>query len=467
MNDKANKYQEFLLLLNSDAIITYIIQNKKCILNRKQIDFIKAQKIEVGNPIPFLDELENINISIDELLEEYNTITPKYKKKSKKSKKSYNKNQKSCEIQIVSSLQKAKNGEQKSRIVINRTNNNKEIVIDSQIEIKNTSEVPRLNDCEKNLKGNFNNSINYNEKIFENNTIINENKEHFKVNNNNFNNINNKVFNDDILKNKKNISTESNQKLHEEINEMKTKLEKFQQELAKEKSEKNKLKQKIEQLENNLEKERDERKLESDNLNNKIDICQCNIGMICYRDLIKDIINYCFDYLHCIKDENDSLGQKVYKIQKSLTLKNKTFTENEIIILSNFIYTSYKALKNVNFNVHEGGYLSDYSIPNFIKCLKNYIQLYEYEILKINKKKNDVHKIRRGIIQKPKDIENILTKIGFKFKNDLYDSDSSDNSDNCDNSDNFDNFDNINNCCNIDYNIDDLDNINNYDHIDN
>lgn len=82
-----NIYEEFILLLNNDDIITYIIKNKKCTLNTKQIEFIKTQKIELEKSIPFFDKLKSITISIDEIISEYNAIKPKSKTKKKVKKK--------------------------------------------------------------------------------------------------------------------------------------------------------------------------------------------------------------------------------------------------------------------------------------------------------------------------------------------------------------------------------------------
>ena len=48
----------------------------------------------------------------------------------------------------------------------------------------------------------------------------------------------------------------------------------------------------VDNLENRIIQERRRNQQIVDNLENRIDVCEAKIGMICYRDLIKDIINY-------------------------------------------------------------------------------------------------------------------------------------------------------------------------------
>ena len=52
-----------------------------------------------------------------------------------------------------------------------------------------------------------------------------------------------------------------------------------------------------------------------------------------------------------------------------------SLTQKEKSIFSNFIYSSFLTLKNVNHNVHEGGCVSNYTISNFIDCLQSYVEL--------------------------------------------------------------------------------------------
>lgn len=127
-----------------------------------------------------------------------------------------------------------------------------------------------------------------------------------------------------------------------------------------------------------------------DNLENRIDICKAKIGMIWYRDLIKDIISYSYDFFKLPKDGETNLWNKIKRIKNKISLSNKVdcLNSNEKKNYGYFIHISYLTLKNVNHNIHEGGYVSNYSINNFIDCLKDYLDLYLMEILdgKNNKK---------------------------------------------------------------------------------
>ena len=88
-------------------------------------------------------------------------------------------------------------------------------------------------------------------------------------------------------------------------------------------------------------------------------------------------------------------------------------------IYSIFIYISYLILKNVNHNVHDndGNYISDYSISNFIKCLKDYMDLYSYDVLYggENVDISDLNKIYSNM----KVVENVLNKIGFSYEDEF------------------------------------------------
>ena len=113
--------------------------------------------------------------------------------------------------------------------------------------------------------------------------------------------------------------------------------------------------------------------LDNDELKNRIDICETKISMICYRDLIKDIINYSFKYFNITLKGKNGLLNKVNGIKDLLNSSKKIgLNSDEKGIYSIFIYISYLILKYVNHNVHDndGNYISDYSISNFIKCLK-------------------------------------------------------------------------------------------------
>lgn len=127
-----------------------------------------------------------------------------------------------------------------------------------------------------------------------------------------------------------------------------------------------------------------------DNLENRIDICEAKIGMIWYRDLIKEIISYSYVFFKLPKDGETNLWNKIKRIKNKISLSNKVdcLNSNEKKNYGYFIHISYLTLKNVNHNIHEGGYVSNYSINNFIDCLKDYLDLYLMEILdgKNNKK---------------------------------------------------------------------------------
>lgn len=247
-----NIYEEFLLLLNSDDIIINIIRNKKCTLNSNQIKFIKNQKIELGKPITFFDELKSINISNDEFLNEYNEIKSNFKIKKTSKKKS--------KVDIQNYINPSKEKE-KAFISENNNTNNKGEMMNKIIEEDNNTD-----------------NLNVNEKILEdtNTTISNINKDE------------NLEDSDPLEKNKvmkiqiEKIQKE-NRKLKQENQKLKQKIQKLEQENQKLKEEKPKVEHKIEKLEKNLDKEKKERKQEIkimyDNLKNKIDICESNIPL--------------------------------------------------------------------------------------------------------------------------------------------------------------------------------------------
>jgi hypothetical protein len=160
--------------------------------------------------------------------------------------------------------------------------------------------------------------------------------------------------------------------------------------------------------------------LDNDELKNRIDICETKISMICYRDLIKDIINYSFKYFNITLKGKNGLLNKVNGIKDLLNSSKKIgLNSDEKGIYSIFIYISYLILKNVNHNVHDndGNYISDYSISNFIKCLKDYMDLYSYDVLYggENVDISDLNKIYSNM----KVVENVLNKIGFSYEDEF------------------------------------------------
>ncbi len=71
-------------------------------------------------------------------------------------------------------------------------------------------------------------------------------------------------------------------------------------------------------------------------------------------------------------------------------------------------------LKNINYNIHEGGYLINYSINNFVNCLNDYLYLYLYDILK-NEKSRRVSEFI-NVLPKFVNIEAILIKIKYNYE---------------------------------------------------
>ena len=204
-------YNEFLNLLNNKDIFQKIIENKNCILNTHQKEFIISNKIILDESASLLKELKAKTITNDELLKELDDISSN-KNSKKKGKKSSKKNKK---VNIIAS-------------------NNDE------------------------------------PKAFSNNTINNASNK----NAGNTININNSNIDDKAIKD------DDKECLNKSLTERINSLEKINVHLLKE----------IEVL-----------KKTTDDLRNRIDICETKINMICYRDLIKDIINYSFKYFNVEK----------------------------------------------------------------------------------------------------------------------------------------------------------------------
>ena len=89
LDKDANIYIEFILLLNNEDIIQAIIDNKKCILNKDQISFLKKNEIDLETVKLLLEELKEIKDTNDDIIN-YFQQTKKNKKHKKKKNKAAN-----------------------------------------------------------------------------------------------------------------------------------------------------------------------------------------------------------------------------------------------------------------------------------------------------------------------------------------------------------------------------------------
>ena len=154
------------------------------------------------------------------------------------------------------------------------------------------------------------------------------------------------------------------------------------------------------------------------NLENKIKIFELKINIMGYSGLIKDLINYSYDFFNCPKENNIKLDKKVKLIQKIMSSENETNVLNnrEKLIFSNFISFSFLILKNSNNeNIYEDKNELEDSINNLVKCLTEYLELHNFEITKENNK-NNCYNIEK-YIPKKEDIQSILDKIKFNYDN--------------------------------------------------
>ena len=352
LDNNVNIYEEFLLILNNKNIIQKIINNKNCILNSNQKEFLLSQKIHLGESLSFLDKLKNITITNDQLLEE---------------------------IKIAKTETKKRNKKKKTKKILSNFNPNEkeEIKLSSQIENK------KLEIIEKNNINSFHINNHDNKNIF-------------------------------IINNKENINLKEKEKEREKDSYL---LEKFDF-LEKE----NKLlHQEIDELKNMIIKEKNENlkmRKEIINLENKIKIFELKINIMGYSGLIKDLINYSYDFFNCPKENNIKLDKKVKLIQKIMSSENETNVLNnrEKLIFSNFISFSFLILKNSNNeNIYEDKNELEDSINNLVKCLTEYLELHNFEITKENNK-NNCYNIEK-YIPKKEDIQSILDKIKFNYDN--------------------------------------------------
>lgn len=149
-------------------------------------------------------------------------------------------------------------------------------------------------------------------------------------------------------------------------------------------------------------------------LNNKISILETKISMICYRDLIKDIINYSFSYFKPNYALEIGLKKKVNIIKNYKSYNVPVLNVDEKKIFSEFIDTSFLTLVKINKNVHEGGYIDNYSISDFITKFHNYLENEEFEFLMSNER--DVLFNDMMDIPDSKTILPIIQKIGFSYE---------------------------------------------------
>ena len=173
------------------------------------------------------------------------------------------------------------------------------------------------------------------------------------------------------------------------------------------------LKQEIDRLNKIIERIQFEALATQCDLENKIDILETKLNMICYRDMIKDIINYSYTYFNHF--EKKKLSKKISPIVNSL--KAPDFDLKQKKIFSNFLNSSFFTLVTVNKNVHEGDYVENYSVKNFIKCLIKYAEISQFDILPINKKNCSFNLIK--MIPSEEEILPILKKIGFIYEDEF------------------------------------------------
>lgn len=79
-------YNEYLIIINNKDILQKIIENKNCVLNTNQKNFILSHKYNLAESSEFLKTLKTINISNDDLCREISISGNNTKKKNKKKK---------------------------------------------------------------------------------------------------------------------------------------------------------------------------------------------------------------------------------------------------------------------------------------------------------------------------------------------------------------------------------------------
>ena len=220
---------DFISIINNKDITKKIIENGKCTLNSKQKFYIINNQFKLNEHLSYLENLKNTKLSNKEL--ECEILEEKNELNGKGGQK-YNKNSKINSIECSNVIEN-----------IHKRNN----IIDNSLSQKNN---------EINFK--FQSSLDQNDDL---NTKV---KFMEKENNE--------------LKRKVEFLTQENNELKNNVELLHQKIELLNMELES-------LKSRFDESEANNNKNQNE-------LQNRIDVLESIISMICYRDLIKEIINY-------------------------------------------------------------------------------------------------------------------------------------------------------------------------------
>ena len=220
---------DFISIINNKDITKKIIENGKCTLNSRQKFYIINNQFKLNEHLSYLENLKNTKLSNKEL--ECEILEEKNELNGKGGQK-YNKNSKINSIECSNVIEN-----------IHKRNN----IIDNSLSQKNN---------EINFK--FQSSLDQNDDL---NTKV---KFMEKENNE--------------LKRKVEFLTQQNNELKNNAELLHQKIELLNMELES-------LKSRFDESEANNNKNQNE-------LQNRIDVLESIISMICYRDLIKEIINY-------------------------------------------------------------------------------------------------------------------------------------------------------------------------------
>ena len=220
---------DFISIINNKDITKKIIENGKCTLNSRQKFYIINNQFKLNEHLSYLENLKNTKLSNKEL--ECEILEEKNELNGKGGQK-YNKNSKINSIECSNVIEN-----------IHKRNN----IIDNSLSQKNN---------EINFK--FQSSLDKNDDL---NTKV---KFMEKENNE--------------LKRKVEFLTQENNELKNNVELLHQKIELLNMELES-------LKSRFDESEANNNKNQNE-------LQNRIDVLESIISMICYRDLIKEIINY-------------------------------------------------------------------------------------------------------------------------------------------------------------------------------
>ena len=220
---------DFISIINNKDITKKIIENGKCTLNSRQKFYIINNQFKLNEHLSYLENLKNTKLSNKEL--ECEILEEKNELNGKGGQK-YNKNSKINSIECSNVIEN-----------IHKRNN----IIDNSLSQKNN---------EINFK--FQSSLDQNDDL---NTKV---KFMEKENNE--------------LKRKVEFLTQENNELKNNVELLHQKIELLNMELES-------LKSRFDESEANNNKNQNE-------LQNRIDVLESIISMICYRDLIKEIINY-------------------------------------------------------------------------------------------------------------------------------------------------------------------------------